>query len=107
VGLKRRDPYAFLAALERERVTDVLIDSLASVLPGADEITHGDRSHQLDAGRERARWSASTPPSGQAPAIHIFVDGHFTLSAPPSTTRDQRSCAAPHVCFSAGNAVAT
>jgi hypothetical protein len=40
----RRDPYAFLAALERERVTDVLIDSLACVLPGADEIMRGSIS---------------------------------------------------------------
>ncbi len=35
------DPRAILAALERRRVTYVLIGGLARVLRGADEITHG------------------------------------------------------------------
>jgi hypothetical protein len=35
------DPYAILAALERERVTYVLIGAFARVIHGADEITRG------------------------------------------------------------------
>jgi hypothetical protein len=100
----RRDPYAFLAALERERVTSVLIDSLACVLPRhrRDSSTPEENVRRLDltvehidarrADRREASTSLSTVTS---------------LSAPPSTTRDQRSCAATHVCFSAGNAMAT
>ena len=35
------DPYAILAALERQRVTYVLIGGLARVIQGTEEITHG------------------------------------------------------------------
>jgi hypothetical protein len=35
------DPYAILAALERERVTYIVIGALARVIHGADEITRG------------------------------------------------------------------
>jgi hypothetical protein len=35
------DPYAILAALERERVTYIVIGALARVLHGADEVTRG------------------------------------------------------------------
>jgi hypothetical protein len=35
------DPYAILEALERERVTYLLIGAFARVIVGADEITHG------------------------------------------------------------------
>jgi hypothetical protein len=96
----RRDPYAFLAALERERVTSVIIDSLACDLPGADEITRGDRPHQLDAGRELrrldltvenvdARRADRREPSTSSSTV-------TSLSAPPSTTREQRSWAEKH-----------
>jgi hypothetical protein len=37
----RFDPYAILEALERERVTYVLIGGLARVLEGSDELTRG------------------------------------------------------------------
>jgi len=37
----RFDPYAILAALERESVTYIIIGALARVLHGADEITRG------------------------------------------------------------------
>lgn len=37
----RFDPYAILAALERERVTYIIIGALARVLHGADEVTRG------------------------------------------------------------------
>jgi hypothetical protein len=37
----RFDPYAILAALERERVTYIVIGALARVIHGADEITRG------------------------------------------------------------------
>jgi hypothetical protein len=35
------DPYAILAALERQRVTYVVIGAFARVVQGAEEITHG------------------------------------------------------------------
>jgi hypothetical protein len=35
------DPYAILAALERQRVSYVLIGGLARVIQGTDELTHG------------------------------------------------------------------
>src|SRR5687768_16926892 len=35
------DPYAILAALERRRVTCVVVGAFARVVQGADEITHG------------------------------------------------------------------
>lgn len=38
---RRFDPYAILEALERERVTYVLIGGLARVLEGSDELTRG------------------------------------------------------------------
>jgi hypothetical protein len=37
----RFDPYAILTALERERVTYILIGAFARVIHGADEITRG------------------------------------------------------------------
>lgn len=37
----RFDPYAILEALERERVTYILIGGLARVIEGADELTRG------------------------------------------------------------------
>jgi hypothetical protein len=35
------DPYAILAALERERVTYIMVGALARVIHGADELTRG------------------------------------------------------------------
>jgi hypothetical protein len=37
----RFDPYAILAALERERVTYIIVGAFARVIQGADEITRG------------------------------------------------------------------
>lgn len=37
----RFDPYAILAALERQRVTYILIGGFARVLQGTEELTHG------------------------------------------------------------------
>jgi hypothetical protein len=38
---ERFDPYAILAALERQRVTYVLIGGFARILQGTEELTHG------------------------------------------------------------------
>jgi hypothetical protein len=40
-GTTRFDPYAIFEALERERVTYVLIGGLARVIEGSDEVTRG------------------------------------------------------------------
>jgi len=40
-GTKRFDPYAILEALERDRVTYILIGGLARVIEGSDELTRG------------------------------------------------------------------
>ena len=40
-GQRQFDPYAILAALERQRVSYVLIGGLARVIQGTDELTHG------------------------------------------------------------------
>ena len=40
-GQRPFDPYAILAALERQRVSYVLIGGLARVIQGTDELTHG------------------------------------------------------------------
>jgi hypothetical protein len=40
-GRERFDPYAILAALERRRVSYVLIGGFARVLQGTEEVTHG------------------------------------------------------------------
>ena len=40
-GHERFDPYAILAALERHRVSYVLIGGFARVLQGTEELTHG------------------------------------------------------------------
>jgi hypothetical protein len=37
----RFDPYAILSALERERVTYILIGDFARVLQGTEELTYG------------------------------------------------------------------
>jgi hypothetical protein len=41
VDLPPFDPYAILAALERQRVTYVVIGAFARVVQGAEEVTHG------------------------------------------------------------------
>jgi hypothetical protein len=39
--LEKFDPYAILAALERERVTYVLVGGFARIIQGTEELTHG------------------------------------------------------------------
>ena len=72
----RFDPYGMLAALERERVSYVVIGAFARVIEGTDEITHGvditpstkeENLRRLDAALDsiNARRADGDPASGQ------------------------------------------
>jgi hypothetical protein len=72
----RFDPYAILTALERERVTYILIGAFARVIHGADEITHGvdltpstreENLHRLDRALETIN---ARRPDGRAATVH-------------------------------------
>jgi hypothetical protein len=76
----RFDPYGIFAALERERVSYVVIGAFARVIEGTDEITHGiditpstkeENLRRLDAALDsiNARRADGNPPSIGATAL--------------------------------------
>ena len=83
----RFDPYGTLAALERERVSYVVIGAFARVIEGTDEITHGidiapsmkeENLRRLDAaldsiGARRADGSAASIPTTDFDAERVVA----------------------------------
>jgi hypothetical protein len=82
---ERFDPYALLAALERQRVGYVLIGGFARVLQGTEELTHGlDLAPSLRAENVRRLGIAlddldARLPSGKRPALDRDLPTHAVL----------------------------
>jgi hypothetical protein len=101
----RFDPYAILTALERERVTYILVGAFARVIVGADEITRGvdltpstrgENLRRLERALEaiNARRADGSEPAVQAtdyarePAVELRTDhGEVKVVPYPEGTR--------------------
>ncbi len=79
------DPYAILTALERQRVTYILIGGFARVIQGTEELTHGlDLVPSLRAENRRRVGLALDDldahlPNGKRPALDRDLSAHSVL----------------------------
>lgn len=96
---RRFDPYELLQALERHRVTYVVIGGFARIVQGTEEMTYGlditpslraqnlDRLHQalqeVDATRAGSRWLELDPETLAGEPVHGFTTQHGELKLVP------------------------
>ncbi len=96
------DPYALLQALERQRVTYIVIGALGRVIHGSDEVTDGmdivpstreENLRRLGLALEELH---ARRPDGKAPALERDLVGRGPSSSPPaagrSGSRSARAC---------------
>ncbi len=84
------DPYALLQALERQRVTYIVIGALGRVIHGSDEVTDGmdivpstreENLRRLGLALEELH---ARRPDGKAPALERDLVGRGPSSSPPT-----------------------